>query len=107
MSEGLKETKGISWIKKGTSIPDGTVTAAFNARPQSIRSGERDGGDGRLNDWMGGERIYRVHEDVVGLGQYGRTLTVLTCESLGVDKDSEYDDEETELIESWTPNFRR
>ncbi|MGY4305200.1 hypothetical protein ACVIJ6_002443 [Bradyrhizobium sp. USDA 4369] len=107
MSEGLKEAKGISWIRKGTVIPDGTVTAAFNARPESVRTGERDGGDGRLNDWMGGERIYRVHEDVVGLGQYGRTLTVLTCDGLSADKESEYDDEETDLIESWTPRFRR
>jgi hypothetical protein len=56
---------------------------------------------------MGGERIYQVHEAVVGLGQYGRTLTVLTCEGLSVDKESEYDDEEAKLIESWTPKFRR
>ncbi|ODM73109.1 MULTISPECIES: ImmA/IrrE family metallo-endopeptidase [Bradyrhizobium] len=107
MSEGLKEAKGISWIKKGSPVPDGTLTAAFNDRPENVRVGERDSGDGRLNDWMGGERIYRVHEDVIGLGQYGRTLTVLTCDGLSAEKESEYDDEETELIESWTPRFRR
>ena len=88
MSEGLKEAKGISWIRKGTPVPDGTVTAAFNARPESVRTGERDGGDGRLNDWMGGERVYRVREDVLGLGQYGRTLTVLTCDGLSAEKES-------------------
>jgi predicted transcriptional regulator len=107
MSEGLKEAKGISWIRKGTPVPDGTVTAAFNARPESVRTGERDGGDGRLNDWMGGERVYRVREDVLGLGQYGRTLTVLTCDGLSAEKESEYDNEDDELIESWTPKFRR
>lgn len=107
MSEGLKEAKGISWIRKSAAVPDGTVTAAFNARSENVRTGQRDGGDGRLNDWMGGERIYRVREDVIGLGQYGRTLTVLTCDGLSAEKESEYDDEETELIESWTPKFRR
>lgn len=107
MSEGLKEAKGISWIRKGTAVPVGTATAAFNARPENVRTGERDGGDGRLNDWMGGERIYRVREDVLGLGQYGRTLTVLTCDGLSTDKESEYDNEDDELIESWTPKFRR
>jgi predicted transcriptional regulator len=107
MSEGLKEAKGISWIRKGTPVPDGTVTAAFNARPENVRTGERDGADGRLNDWMGGERIYRVREDVLGLGQYGRTLTVLTCDGLSAEKESEYDNEDDELIESWTPKFRR
>ncbi|HEY0329907.1 MAG TPA: ImmA/IrrE family metallo-endopeptidase [Rhodopseudomonas sp.] len=107
MSEGLKEAKGISWIRKGTPVPDGTVTSAFNARPENVRTGERDGGDGRLNDWMGGERTYRVREDVLGLGQYGRTLTVLTCEGLSAEKESEYDSEDDELIESWTPKFRK
>lgn len=107
MSEGLKEAKGISWIRKGTAVPDGTVTAAFNARPENVRTGARDSGDGRLTDWMGGERVYRMQEEVIGLGQYGRTLTVLTCEGLRADKESEYDDEEAELIESWTPKFRR
>lgn len=107
MSEGLKAAKGISWIKKGAAVPDGTVTTAFNARPENIRTGERDAGDGRLNDWMGGERVYRVHEEVVGLGQYGRTLTVLNCEGLSSEKETEYDDEEVELTESWTPKFRR
>jgi hypothetical protein len=107
MSEGLKEAKGISWIRKGTLVPGGTATAAFNALPENVRTGERDGGEGRLNDWMGGERTYRVQEEVVGLGQYGRTLTVLTCHGLSAEKESEYDDEEQELIESWTPKFRR
>ena len=107
MSEGLKEAKGISWIKKGTAVPDGTVTAAFNARSENVRTGQREAGDGRLNDWMGGERIYRVSDEVVGLGQYGRTLTVLTCHGLSAEKESEYDHEEGELIESWTPKFRR
>ncbi|MGJ5090891.1 hypothetical protein ACQR18_02360 [Bradyrhizobium oligotrophicum] len=73
---------------------DQGVTAAFNARLENVRTRERDGGDGRLNDWMGEERIYRVHEDVVGLGQYGRTLTVLTCDGLSAEKETEYDDEE-------------
>jgi hypothetical protein len=99
--------KGISWIRKGTALPDGTVTALFNARPENVRTGERDGGNGRLNDWMGGERVYHVREDVVGLGQYGRTLTVLTCAGLSAEKESEYDDEEAELIENWTPRFQR
>jgi len=60
--------------RQGTAVPDGTVTAAFNAQPENVRIGARDSGDGRLNDWMGGERVYRVREEVVGLGQYGRPL---------------------------------
>jgi hypothetical protein len=41
------------------------------------------------------------------LGQYGRTLTVLTCESLTAQASGDESDEdgEAELTESWTPNF--
>ena len=107
MSDGLKGAKGINWIRKGTAVPSETATAKFNARAENVRMGNRDSFDGRLNDWMGGDRVYRVREDVVGLGQYGRTLTVLTCASLGLETETDNDEDEEELIESWTPRFRR
>jgi hypothetical protein len=105
MSERLKEAKGISWIKKGTALPDSTVAAAFSARSENVRSGQRDIGDGRLNDWMGGERIYRVSEEVVGLGQYGRTLTALTCHGLSAEKESEYGDESLNWSRAGRPDL--
>jgi predicted transcriptional regulator len=108
MSDGLKQAKGLTWLRKGTPIPSGTITAAFNARAENVRAGQRDAGDGRLNDWMGGDHIYKVTEEVVGLGQYGRTLTALTCKTLTTRIESvEDDDDEEALIESWTPRFRR
>ena len=108
MSEALKEAKGLNWLRKGTPVPGGTLTAAFNADPENIRGARRDSGDGRLNDWLDGERVYKVVEEVVGLGQYGRSLTLLTCPALSGrgDDDPGDDDEERDLIESWTPRFR-
>jgi len=55
---------------------------------------------------MDGDRVYRVTEEVVGLGQYGRTLTVLTCSSLTMRVEEAADDEDA-LVESWTPKFKR
>jgi Zn-dependent peptidase ImmA (M78 family) len=109
MSDGLKAAKGIGWIRKGTLLPAGTLTASFSALPENVRTGKRDVGDGRLNDWMGGDRVYRASEEVVGLGRYGRTLTILTCPSLVAEKgyeDSDDEDEE-ELAERWTPRLRK
>lgn len=107
MSDGLKQAKGLRWLKKGMAVPARSVTASFNARPENIRTGERDAGDGRLNDWMDGDRVYRVTEEVIGLGHYGRTLTILTCGSLSLRGDAEdCDDDEEALIDSWTPRFR-
>ena len=82
MSDGLKAAKGISWIRKGTPVPPDTLTSSFNALAENVRLGRKDEGDGRLNDWMGGDKVYRVREEVVGLGQYGRTLTILSCAAL-------------------------
>lgn len=107
MSDGLKQAKGLSWLRKGTPLPAGTVTSSFNARPENVRTGQRDVGDGRLNDWLGGERSYRVTEEAVGLGQYGRTLTILTCQNLSLRSEAEESEDEEALIESWTPRFRR
>jgi hypothetical protein len=109
MSNGIKQAKGLQWLRKGTPVPAGTTTADFNARPANVRLGKRDGGQGRLNDWLGGDRVYQIEEEVIGLGSYGRTLTVLTCAELSMNKDLVEDDEDDEekLVESWTPRFRR
>jgi hypothetical protein len=108
MSDGLKQAKGLSWVRKGTPVPPGTITSAFNERPENVRTGQRDCGDGRLNDWMDGDRTYRIKEEVVGLGHYGKTLTILTCKALTIRVDAAGDeDDEESLIESWTPRFRR
>lgn len=106
MSDGIKQAKGLRWIRKDTPVPAGTVTARFNADPDNVTCGHRDAGEGRLNDWLGGERTYRVREEVVGLGQYGKTLTILTCQSLTLRADvEEPDDDEEALIERWTPRL--
>jgi hypothetical protein len=47
-----------------------------------------------------------LSEEIVGLGSYGKTLTVLSSEKLGGD-DGHGDDDDDRLAESWTPRFRR
>jgi hypothetical protein len=108
MSEGLKDAKGLKWLRKGTPVPNGTLTEAFNTRSENIRTGQRDSGKADLRDWFDTERGYVITEEVVGLGQYGRTLTVLTCNSFNTRlEDAEDEDNEEALIESWTPRFRK
>ncbi|MCW3847389.1 hypothetical protein OF829_09055 [Sphingomonas sp. LB-2] len=84
------------------------MTHQFNAQPDNVRMGRSEVGDGLLNRWLDGEQTYRITEEVVGLGGYGRTLTVLTCSSLSVRPEDQPDeDDEEALIESWTPRFKR
>ena len=57
-----------------------------------------------LNSWFIGDRRIVLDEQVVGLGSYGFTLTVLSSDNLPDDPD-EVEDEEVQLIESYTPKF--
>jgi hypothetical protein len=43
-------------------------------------------------------------EEVIGLGNYGKTLTVLSAQSMA---DPEEEEEEAQLLSSWTPTFSR
>jgi hypothetical protein len=56
-------------------------------------------------DWLGGTRSAIAIEEVVGLGRYCKTLTVLSWSAIGHEEDGDDDDEE--LAERWTPRFRR
>lgn len=104
MSKALQEIAGINRISKGEQLPPGTPTAEFNKDPERVRRAERTTGTSDLQDWIGGSHSVDMNEDVVGLGGYGKTLTVLSAVN---PPDLEALEEEQELIQSWTPRFRR
>ena len=54
--------------------------------------------------WFDGDSRVALDEEVIGLGKYGYTLTILSGEELPDDPDQE-EDEEADLIEQWTPRF--
>lgn len=103
MSNPLKDIPGLDWIRKGTPLPSDSVTADFNADAQNIARGRRAEGKSRLQDWFNGLHRQEIVEEVVGLGRYGKALTVLT----GIESPDELEDEEGDLEESWAVCFRR
>ena len=54
-------------------------------------------------DWFSSDFHYEMYEEVVGLGSYGKSLTVLSLEEL---PDPEEIEEEEAMRESWTPRFK-
>lgn len=104
MSEALKQLNCIDWIKKREGVPRNTATFAFNQIPTNVEHGIRVEGTSNLQHWFGGKRRIEISEDVVGLGRYGKTLTVLYDIDLPEPEDEE---DENNLIESWTPRFKR
>lgn len=104
MSDELRELKGLSWINKGMTLPNNSVTSRFNRLERNVLSGNRAEGEAFLLDWFGCNLEYDFYEEVIGLGTYGKTLTILTLEQI---PDQEELDEEHDLEESWTPRFRK
>lgn len=104
MSEALKSVDGIDWLRKRDHLPRSCPTYGFNQDAVNVRTAQRIEQSSNFQDWFGGRRSLEISEDVIGLGSYGRTLTVLY--DINVPEPEEEEDEAT-LVESWTPRFRR
>lgn len=92
MSDTIRDLKGLTWIKKGDQVPDDTATAEFNDDPDNVIGAETAEGSSYLDDWFDGAPQVEMNEDVIGLGSYGKTLTVLFAEDWP-DEDEEDDDD--------------
>jgi len=104
MSESLRELPGLDWPRKGTPLPLSVITRKFNLDHSNILLSRRNESETTLQDWFGSSLDVEMYEEVIGLGGYEKTLTVLSASEIP-DLD-EIEDEEA-LIESWTPRFRR
>lgn len=102
MSDALKNLD-IDWLKKREGVPRNTATYAFNQVQTNVSHGIRIEETSNLQYWFGGNRCVELSEDIVGLGRYGKTLTVL--HEIDV-QDPEDEEIEQSLIDSWTPCFK-
>ena len=94
MSDTMKtKIQGASWLRKGEGIPPQSQTSAFNEDQNNILSGAKEESSSYLDAWFPGAQSEEVNEDVIGLGGYGKTLTVLFSEeSLTDDNDLNFFD---------------
>ena len=105
MSKSLKDFDHLEWLRKGQPLPAEVETDLFNRDPENIHRAKRSCVDTvDLRDWFGGSRSMPGNEEIIGLGKYGKTLTVLSSSILA---DEELDDDDEEIEESWTPRFRK
>jgi hypothetical protein len=101
MSRSLRGIDGIDWIRKNQPLPRDCATRALNSDPERVRRSDRVESESAFQDWFGGDLRIKVSEDAMGLGGYGKTLTVL----YGIELPEE-DDNDDDIIESWTPRHR-
>ncbi len=108
-SDAMKEAK-VRWLKAGTPVPQGTATARFGADRANVSSARSTSERVDLMDWFDCPSSHMVSEEVIGLGSYGKTLTILhssklTAQAQGHDDDEEEDD--AVVLDRWTPRFHK
>ena len=99
LSNELKEFKNLQWPSPGTPLPS-VPTSDFNKERENVVQRLRGEYETPMQDWFGGRHSAALIEEVIGLGKYGRTLTVLTSDLFYED-----DDNDQELEDSWTPRL--
>jgi hypothetical protein len=105
MSKPLQDLRGLTWIRKGSGLPSGTATANFNKNEDNMRRGKRVVSTSTLDTWFDGGGTAELNEEIVGLGDYGKTLTVLWADSLPepdeVEESEESEDENLMPSQRW------
>ena len=107
LSDAMKSLPELKWLRKGSPLPGGTVTASLAENSKRVMNGERVADEIDVMDWLGGRKSAPVSEEVLGLGRYGKVLTILHSNSIGPENEPEEEREEENLRESWTPRFWR
>jgi hypothetical protein len=108
LSDTMKSLPQLAWLRKGTPLPRNTTTAQLNANARRVTDCDKAEADIDIMDWFGGTHSARATEQVVGLGSYGKTLTVLTCPLVQNETYQEDEDQDDDnMAERWTPRFRR
>lgn len=103
----MKSLPKLDWLRKGTPLPSGTLTAGLAGDPLKVRGGDRVADSLDVRDWLGGPTKAEISEESVGLGSCGKVLTVLVSQSIGQEPDPDEDEDEDEMVERWTPRFHR
>jgi Zn-dependent peptidase ImmA (M78 family) len=94
MSDCIRSCKGIEWLSKGSIVAGSTATFKFNKDEANVAQGRRAEAWTTLDLWFDGAPELEMKEDVVGLGGYRKTLTMLfTNEPLEEDDEGGEDDD--------------
>jgi hypothetical protein len=91
VSPELRKCRGVFPLGKRSILPTISTTAKFNADTAGVERGEQAEGCCSLSHWFENAPDVEVKEDVVGLGHYGKTLTVLFTDEVLTEEEEEED----------------
>lgn len=94
-SDAMRQLKGYRHLKKGGLLPRDSLTRTFNQRPENVSSAKDEADDTDVATWFHVDQEIDATEEVVGLGSYGMTLTVITADIP--------DEDDEDYGRSWRP----
>lgn len=98
-SLAMRGIRGYKHPLKGSILPRDSLTRIFNQTESNIIKAQREDGDADLIAWFRADDEIDASEEIIGLGDYGKTLTIITA-------DLPDQDEEVEDMTSFSPRFR-
>lgn len=98
-SRAMRGIRGYKHPLKGSVLPRDSFTRDFNQTESNVVGAQREDGDADLIAWFRADDEIDASEEVVGLGDYGKTLTIISAEL--VDDVDDYDD-----MTSTPPRFK-
>ena len=105
-SADFKQIPGIEWLRRGQLLPPSVPSASYSDREDWIlQCGFAEEGS-LLSSWFPGAAAIEVEEDVVGLGNYGRLLTVLIA-NWELPEEDEEEEKEVDYIDRWQKGLFR
>jgi len=105
-SESFKGIPGIKWLKRGDPLPSKIPSSARSLDEEWITTCDIAEEGSLLNDWFPGAPALEAEEDIVGLGSYGRLLTILLPE-WNPEEEEEEDSKSDDWTERWEKGYFR
>lgn len=88
-SRSLRGIRGYRHPLKGSVLPRDSLTRDFNQTASNIAEAKRSDDDADLIAWFHADDEIDASEEVIGLGDYGKTLTIITADLPDDDDDNE------------------
>lgn len=79
-SRSLRGIRGYRHPVKGSVLPRDSLTRDFNQTASNIAEAKRSDDDADLIAWFHADDEIDASEEVIGLGDYGKTLTIITAD---------------------------
>ena len=86
-SRAMRKVRGFKHPLKGSVLPLDSLTRIFNQTLGNVINAQREDDSADLIAWFRADDEIDATEEVVGLGDYGKTLTIITAELPDEDED--------------------